>query len=221
MASYASRPWRCSGPLSDTETPATTGSREVRARTPAPPPAPQVPGPSPPYLLWPPCALQSHVKALGLRWPGPQGIGAAHGDGALRASPPGIVDLVRGPHDQRGDFGRVTARDQRLTADEPGRFTLCLAIAAQELAGLVEFVRLGPVVREHTDHMTSSGRLAGITTTVLTFSRPPKPILFRVTPSPRADSTTDCIARLSPATRRLPSYSADREPSRLRPEREP
>src|SRR5262249_37755657 len=85
--------------------------------------------------------------------------------------PPGIVDLVRRPHDQCGDLRRIAARDERLTADEPGRFALCLAIAAQERAGLVDLVWLGPVVREHTDHMDLLGAAGRAALGTTPFSR--------------------------------------------------
>src|SRR5437899_1339254 len=43
IPSYASCPWRRNGPLTDTETPATTGSCEVHARTPVPLSTPRIP----------------------------------------------------------------------------------------------------------------------------------------------------------------------------------
>src|SRR5262249_20474256 len=47
-------------------------------------------------------------------------------------------------------------RDEGLAAQKSGRLTLCLAVAIQQLSGLVYVVGLGPVMRENCDHATSS-----------------------------------------------------------------
>src|SRR5262245_19279177 len=99
--------------------------------------------------------LLYHVKAFRLRWLGPQGLGTTHGHSALRTGAPGIVDVIRRPDHQGGNFVGVAARDQRLAADETMRFALRFAIAVEQLPGLTDFVCLGPVMRQYTDHRAS------------------------------------------------------------------
>src|SRR6266849_7635632 len=96
--------------------------------------------------------LTDHLETLRLRRFGPQPVGPTHRRRPLRAGPPGVVDVVGGPDHQGGDFGGVSEGDQGLTAHKAGRPALCLAIAIQELSGLVNLVGLAPVMRENTDH---------------------------------------------------------------------
>src|SRR5712691_5801800 len=100
-------------------------------------------------------ALLHHVKALRLWWFSPQGLGTTHGHSALRTGAPGIVDVIRRPGHQGSNFGGVAPRDERLAANKTRRFALCFAIAIEQLPGLADFVGLGPVMRQYTDHCAS------------------------------------------------------------------
>src|SRR4029434_5853327 len=84
-----------------------------------------------------------------------QSLGTTHGHSACGAGTPGVVDVIRRPDHQGGNFGGVAPRDQRLAADKTRRFALCFAIAVEQLSSLADFVGLSPVMRQYTDHCVS------------------------------------------------------------------
>src|SRR5262245_39706105 len=104
----------------------------------------------------------SHVKAFRLRGLRPQRLGPFHGHRALRACPPLIIDLVTRPHHQRADFRRIANRVQGLTTYEAWCLTLRNTVSIQEALGLVDSIRLGPVMGQHADHEFPLLRDAGL-----------------------------------------------------------
>src|SRR5262245_34240937 len=107
--------------------------------------------PSPPRRsLSPLCARD--VETLGLRWPGPQCVRAAHGGSTRRACSPSVINLVRRPHHEGGDLGGISSAVQSLAVDEARGFALRLAVTIQQFTGLVYLVGLSPMMRQDTDH---------------------------------------------------------------------
>src|SRR5262249_40191641 len=102
-----------------------------------------------------PRKLTDQLEALGFRRLGPEPVGPAHRHRSLWAGPPGFVDVVGRPDDQRCDFRRVRECNEGLTAHKARRLTLCIAVAIQQLSRLVNLINLGPVMRENTDHAAS------------------------------------------------------------------
>src|SRR5262249_53644603 len=101
---------------------------------------------------WAASERSPHVKPLRLWRFRPQRVGPFHRARALRAGPPLIIDLVARPDHQCGDLRRIAGRVQGVTAHEARRLTLCDAVSVQEPFGLVDPIRLGPVVGQHADH---------------------------------------------------------------------
>src|SRR6266852_9512535 len=95
----------------------------------------------------------SHVKTLRLRGLRPQLLGSFHGHCALWAGPPLIIDVAARPDHQCGDFRWIAGRVQGLAAYKAWRLTLSQPVAAQELLGIVDSIRFGPMMREHSDHI--------------------------------------------------------------------
>src|SRR5262245_25032542 len=107
--------------------------------------------PSPPRRsLSPLCARD--VETLGLLWPGPECVRAAHGGSTRRACSPSVIDLVRRPHHQGGDLGGISPAIQSLAIDKAQGFALRLAVTVQQFTGLVDLVGLGPMMRQYADH---------------------------------------------------------------------
>src|SRR6516165_4124962 len=80
---------------------------------------------------WDARALADDLESLRFRCLGPEAVGSTHSARSLRARPPAIVSFAAGPNHERGDFGGVRKRDERLPANEAGRPALCLAVAIQ------------------------------------------------------------------------------------------
>src|SRR3989441_5023547 len=104
----------------------------------------------------------SHVKTLRVRGLRPQLLGSFHGHCALRACPPSIIGFVVCPHHQCGDLRWIAGRVQGLAAHKAWCLTLCETVAVEELLGLVDSFRFGPMMRQYSDHKFLTSRSENI-----------------------------------------------------------
>jgi|SRR5687768_11441769 hypothetical protein len=104
------------------------------------------------YNVKGPYFLARDVEALRLRGFRPQGVGTAHRRSAFWTGPPLIVDLVAVPDHYGADLGGIADGVERLATHKPWGLALRNTVAIQQLLGVFDFLRCGPMMRQHADH---------------------------------------------------------------------
>ena len=87
-----------------------------------------------------------HVKSFGLRRSGPHIVCTGHRLSAGGTGPPSVVDFVAVPGNQRGDLCGIGSGDHRLPGLVARVSALSSPVSIQKPVGLVDSVRLCPVV---------------------------------------------------------------------------